>query len=162
MTTTIKTNAPPAVIRAVLREALCDALAARVGDDGTGDLGVIVEARLDEGLDGVTVDELVKTVLEARQDAAVEAEREDVPRMFRYTIFDGDPSSSGPCAWPGHSEVELVATSSAVALEAALSVADIEGSTCGEYAHGDRLWVLVWDADDELVADGVVTLELAS
>lgn len=67
--TTIKTNAPPAVIRAVLREALCDALAARVGDDGTGDLGVIVDARLDEGINGVTVDELVEIVREARQDA---------------------------------------------------------------------------------------------
>lgn len=81
--------------------------------------------------------------------------------MFTYTIFDGDPSSSGPCAWPSHSDVEIEGEAEA-ALEAVLSVAEIEGSTCGEYAHGDRLWVLLWDADGEIVGDGSVVLEVAS
>lgn len=47
-------------------------LALRVGDDGTGDLRVIVDAALEENPE-ITLDELVEIVLDARADAALES-----------------------------------------------------------------------------------------
>jgi hypothetical protein len=61
------------------------ALAAAVGDDGTGDLGVIIDhADPDD-----TLEELVAVVREAREDAAVEAARERQPEP-RATCCDGE------------------------------------------------------------------------
>jgi hypothetical protein len=50
------------------------ALAAIVGDDGTGDLGVI----LDHAEPSTTVAELTEIVLEAREDARIERDERDL------------------------------------------------------------------------------------
>lgn len=81
---------------------------------------------------------------------------------YTYTIFDGDPMTSGDCAWPDHQDVEVEAADADAALAQALETAESEGLACGEYASGDRLWVLVWDDDGMIVADGSVTLEAVS
>lgn len=52
------------------RAELIAQLTARVGDDGTGDLAVIV----DSAVNGETVEDLVAIVLEARAEAAGETE----------------------------------------------------------------------------------------
>lgn len=67
---------------------------------------------------------------------------------YRYTIFDADPDQSGPCEWPGMTDVEIKAESAAVAAEIALMVACIEAQMLPtEYFATDRLWVLVTDED---------------
>lgn len=48
------------------------ALAARVGDDGTGDLGVIVDTASPDA----TVDDLVDIVLEAREEHRLNREQD--------------------------------------------------------------------------------------
>lgn len=79
---------------------------------------------------------------------------------FTYTIFDGNPHQSGPTAWPGHSEVEIEADTPEDVLVEALAEARAEGEASGEYENGDRLWVLVWNADNSIVAEGAVTLDV--
>lgn len=85
----------------------------------------------------------------------------DITRYpYTYTIFDADPSQSGPCAWPSHEDVEVEADSPEEALAEALSEAASTGDMWGEYEPGDVLHVLVWDADGQVVAQG--THEVAS
>ena len=50
------------------REEILSAVAIRVRDDGTGDLGIIV----DHASDTDTVDDIVDVVIEARADAELE------------------------------------------------------------------------------------------
>lgn len=76
--------------------------------------------------------------------------------MYTYTVFDGPPSACGPCAWPTHTEGALRALSSEGALRRALREARREARRSGQYKQSDRLWVLVWDCDDCIVADGSV------
>lgn len=64
------------------RSELLSALASRVGDDGSGDLGVII----DHATDGDTLDDLVQVVLDARADA--KAEHEDPPDSERTLRAD--------------------------------------------------------------------------
>jgi hypothetical protein len=77
---------------------------------------------------------------------------------YTYTIFDAPPSMSGGTAWPSHENVEVEADSPEEALEVALSEAEIYGDTCDEYDDGYVLYVLVWDADGIVVADGTHTV----
>ncbi len=79
--------------------------------------------------------------------------------QMTYTIFDGNPSESGPCAWPNHEGLPITEDTPDEALQKALAVAEAEGRECGEYAPGDRLWVEVWDEDGINVASGSVALE---
>lgn len=79
---------------------------------------------------------------------------------FTYSIFDADPDVSGS-AWPSHDDVEIYAEDEDEAIADAVEVAELEGSACGAYETGDRLWVLVWDADDINIAKRVVIVETA-
>lgn len=54
---------------------VCDEVAGLVGDDGTGDLGIIVRQALAED-PTVSAEAIAETVREARRDATVERERE--------------------------------------------------------------------------------------
>jgi len=68
--------------------------------------------------------------------------------QYTTTIFDGDPAASGPCAWPDWDQRLTVADSADEAASMALDLACEEARLGGQYARGDRLWVLVWDEDD--------------
>jgi hypothetical protein len=56
------------------REVLYNLVSSVVGDDGTGDLGVIVDHALAQDPD-VAIDDVAQTALEAREDARLERER---------------------------------------------------------------------------------------
>lgn len=77
---------------------------------------------------------------------------------YTYTIFDGNPAVSGPCAWPSHDAIEVRATNPGNVLQRALRVARVEGGTSRAYHRGDRLWVEVWDEDGTIVASGSTVL----
>lgn len=64
---------------------------------------------------------------------------------FTYTIFDGNPSESGDCAWPSHTGIEIEADNVEQAMESAKTVARQVAKECGQYAHGDRVWVMVYE-----------------
>ena len=78
---------------------------------------------------------------------------------YTYTIFDGNPSSNGPCEWPSHTDIEIEAETHEEALDEALAEADIQGSTCGQYSTGDKLWILVWDSEGNQI-DGSIVLDI--
>ena len=65
-----------------------------------------------------------------------------------YTIFDGNPATSGPCAWPDHEDVEIDAASVDKAEEAIREIMERNG---GEYDDGDKLWAIIWDDDDTIL-----------
>jgi hypothetical protein len=77
---------------------------------------------------------------------------------YAYTIFDANPANSGSVAWPSHDEVEIEASSPEEALVAGLKEARKEGEASGAYNDGDELWVIVWDDDGIIVAEGNISL----
>jgi hypothetical protein len=90
----------------------------------------------------------------------LEVDCDDYNYIYTYTIFDCNPSQGGDCSWPSHIDVEVEADNPADALEQALEEAKLEGESRGGYSAGDRLWVLVWDKNEQVVADGSVELEI--
>lgn len=75
-------------------------------------------------------------------------------KTYTYTIYDADPRANSGVAWDTHEDVEIEASSDAEALDAVRDI--IEGEAVGlsrddGYAAGDRLYALVWDADDVVV-----------
>lgn len=79
-------------------------------------------------------------------------------QTYTYTIYDGDPSRSGPCAWPSHQLVEMRGRSLAAIKARVAQEMTQEGRACGAYASGDRLWANIWDEAGVLVASPTVTL----
>ena len=77
--------------------------------------------------------------------AAIAGNRRIRMNTYTYTIYDGDPTESGPCEWPSHTNIELRATCPRNALRRAFTTARRIGRACGEYSRGDRLWITVWD-----------------
>ena len=77
---------------------------------------------------------------------------------YAYTIFDGDPSRSGPCAWPSHEDVEIRGRSLVAIVARITREMRREGRACGAYTAGDRLWARVWDDAGIIVASPMVTL----
>lgn len=64
---------------------------------------------------------------------------------YTFTIFDGDPRTSGDTAWPHQSDVCFVAASSEEALHEAKGIAMRDG------VEGDEVWILVWDENGQCV-----------
>lgn len=79
-------------------------------------------------------------------------------QTYTYTIFDGDPSASGPCSWPSHEDVEIRGRSLDAIEQRILAEARRAARTCGQYQHSDRLWALIWDADGISVRKAVTTV----
>jgi hypothetical protein len=71
---------------------------------------------------------------------------------FTYSVFDADPTQSGPCAWPSRENREIEAARAADALTTVIPDVLEEARVCGQYASGDTLWITVWDEDDVIVA----------
>lgn len=69
---------------------------------------------------------------------------------YTYTVFDGDPASSGPCEWPHMSEVAHEAESDEDAIEEIGWLVEpwLHGlSRSDGYSEGDLIHVLIWDRD---------------
>jgi hypothetical protein len=73
---------------------------------------------------------------------------------YTYTIFDADPQSSSGTAWPDHTDIELEADDDSTAADAVRDAMEIEaaGLSSDDYAVGDTLHAIVWDADGVVVA----------
>lgn len=74
---------------------------------------------------------------------------------YTYTIFDANPNESSGTAWDTHQDVAFVADSDDDARDDVRSV--LETEACGlnpedGYEAGQRLYALVWDEDDILIA----------
>lgn len=69
---------------------------------------------------------------------------------YTYTIFDGDPNTSGPCSWPTHENIQTRGRSPESVARRVLEEARKEARACGEYGTGDALWVTIWQ-DDQVV-----------
>lgn len=77
----------------------------------------------------------------------VSIEEPPEPVEYTFSIFDANPNMSGTGAWPDYDRAEVgeeYCGSPQEALDYALDVAKTEGEACGEYAAGDRLWVIVY------------------
>ena len=73
---------------------------------------------------------------------------------YTYTIFDSDPGASGPCSWPDHDDCEITAEDDDEARDDVSRILESEAaglSTADGYAAGQRIYALVWDADDSVV-----------
>lgn len=74
---------------------------------------------------------------------------------YTYTIFDGDPSQSGPCAWAGHEGITIEADNDR---DAENQVQVILGEECAglcdadEYRVGDTIHAIVWNDAGRIVA----------
>lgn len=86
-------------------------------------------------------------------DELDEEEEEEEP-SYTYTVFDGNPASSGGVEWPSHTDLELSATDREEALteaQAALESAALECAPEHGYDVGDTLY-LELHCDGEWVA----------
>jgi len=75
----------------------------------------------------------------------VEVEAEE--SVYTYTLYDGDPDSSGGCEL-GEVDQELVADSLEEAVEEVEELLSLEAAGLSReqgYEAGDRLYALVWD-----------------
>lgn len=76
-----------------------------------------------------------------------------------YTVYDGDPASSGPCAWPSHDGVEVEAGSVDALLAMVTPSVIAMAVRCGQYDAGDSLWIVVWDEDGIVLSTSRVEVQ---
>lgn len=82
---------------------------------------------------------------------------------YTYSIFDSDPSTSGGCEWPGHSNVEIEADSNEEAIEEveAIMASEAKGLNPEDgYDVGQTIYGTVWSEDGTIV--GSPTYELTT
>jgi hypothetical protein len=82
---------------------------------------------------------------------------------YTYTVYDGDPATSGPCSWPSHDDIEIEAANDEDALAEVRDIVEIAAaglSIADGYTVGQRLYATVWDADETIV--GQVTHDLTA
>lgn len=82
---------------------------------------------------------------------------------YTYTIFDANPASSSGGAWPSHEDTEIDADSAEDATSAVRAVLETQAaglSASDGYDVGQRLYAVVWDADETIV--GQPTYELTA
>jgi hypothetical protein len=92
------------------------------------------------------------------EETTAQIEEDDVAvSMYKYTIFDADPSSNSGTAWWDHQDIAFESYSDDTAAEHALDILEREGRKCiayspDDYSPGDRIHALVWHEDGGLVA----------
>ncbi len=82
---------------------------------------------------------------------------------YTYTIFDANPNDSSGTAWPDHDDVEIESDSDDEAIETVRATMSVEAAGLNAsdgYDVGQRLYALVWDADEIIV--GEPTYELTA
>jgi hypothetical protein len=72
--------------------------------------------------------------------------------FYCYTVFDGDPKSSGDVAWHDRTAVEVRAKTPEDVLEMAFKESIEDALELGFYEE-QRIWVTVWDEEDTIVAE---------
>lgn len=77
---------------------------------------------------------------------------------YTYTIFDSNPTTSGPSAWPTHNGVGIRARALDSAEDRIIRLARREARECGAYRQGDRLWYIIWDDGGVIAREGSISL----
>jgi hypothetical protein len=74
---------------------------------------------------------------------------------YVYTIFDANPNDSSGTAWPSHDEIVIEAESDDDVIEEVLDVMGVEAAGLNPddgYDVGQRLYAIIWDDNDVIVA----------
>lgn len=80
---------------------------------------------------------------------------------YTYTIFDADPSTSGPRAWNAHSDIEVEASSDDDAISQVRDILRRAGAgldAADGYEAGQQIFALVWTSDGGVVEKLAYTL----
>lgn len=75
--------------------------------------------------------------------------------IYRYTIFDSDPATSGDVAWPQATNVAVEADDDVAAEAAVQAILESACAGCSRtdgYRVGQTIHALVWDASGAIVA----------
>jgi hypothetical protein len=75
--------------------------------------------------------------------------------IIEISVYDGNPATSGPCAWPDTFSGEL--TDGKISASAERKILT-QARKCGEYSKGDRLWLIARDEDGINVAETTIRL----
>ena len=74
---------------------------------------------------------------------------------IQITVYDGNPATSGPCAWPDTFSGKL--TDGKISSSAERKIL-ARARQCGEYSKGDRLWLIARDGEGINIAETTIRL----
>lgn len=90
---------------------------------------------------------------------------EYVAVAYSYTVYDGNPASSGSCEWPHMADVEFTAESMEAAVKHVRGVLEVKAaglSRTDGYDVADRIYAMIWGEDSsETVSHELTEADLA-